>query len=504
MTSRPEPINAIAYAQYHLRGGRRTLLWVFFGALVAIGGIGAITLGTSFNVREAARSAAGLLMVLQWLNLTLFTALRVGASVRQDFSSGMIESHRLTPASPVLSVLGYSVGAGVPLLTLSVAIGLAGAAFTVLADLPVTLWLVGNVMALGTGLLVWTLVTLLTVSTTNPGAVPGLGLLTLPAGGLVLLVPALGVLAAPLTGQSIWNPSGTGTGTLSPAYVLTLVADTLLAGTFTLAAARKYRSAVADAFNVRLSLLLLVIWTAVTLIGYARPDLFVTPSGGRGGTGDPTPRLIAAVISSALIALFPVIAAARASVWRPDTFAPGRTRRPAPPWLLIPLAAGLATAGGDRRAAGPARTVGTATRHLRRHAGVAGRRGLLGRPRPPPRPHRLARRHRLGAAVEPRPAARPGRRRLRPPAPRPADRLLLRPGRRVAAPVGRRPAAGRTGRDRPTGLPAAPRRRLPGPPAVRPPRRRRRRRPRLRRRIDNPADDDRMSGPRGCSSMAER
>lgn len=335
--SRPEPINAIAYAQYHLRGGARSLCWIFFGTLAAIAALGAISLGTTNNVQRTAHDGANMLLVLQWMTLSLFATLRVGASVRQDMTGGMIESHRLTPYSPVSAVLGYAVGSAVPVLALAAAIGLGGVAFTVLAQLPVSFWLVGNITAAGAGLLVWTLVTLLTLMTSNGGLVPGLGFLGVPGIGLVMIVPALSVLAAPLAAQSVWNNPAT--FSLSPAHVLALVADVLLAGTFTLAAARKYRSGVADAFSIRLSLLLLALWLAITLIGLGRPDLFVGPSYGGPNRDEEITRVIAAVISCLIIAMVPAAAAARAQVMRAEMFPPGRRGWPVAPALAVPLCA---------------------------------------------------------------------------------------------------------------------------------------------------------------------
>ncbi len=375
MAERIEPINAIGYAQFHLRGGGKALLLLMAGVVLLVGVI-AVPVAVSANnqLRDAARDSLPGLLAIQWLVLTLFGASRVGAAIRQDLTSGVIESHRLTPTSPLAAVFGYLIGGSIQALAVAATVFCIGVGLTIAADMPLSFWLVGNGMALATCALVWSFVALLSFTVTQAGALPAAGIvLAIGAQGLAA-IPGFMVLVTPISGHPLWMPGFT-SGAVPPGYGFTVIADLLLAGVFVLASARRYRSAVTDAFSIRLGLLLLLIWAAISSFGLAQPLSLWTRF-----TYDPFDervRLIAGICSLLIVALAPVVAAARAAVMPAEMFTPAHPPRWQPlAWGVIPLSTALVCTAPLTELGGnwilmPHRQFGTAAVVLIMLAGVA-------------------------------------------------------------------------------------------------------------------------------------
>lgn len=346
MAQRAEPINAVVYAQYHLRGGLRNTLIGALLALVFVGGacVMALTLNPT-NTRDVAQGAAFFILGLQWAVLAVYGTARVSAAVRQDVTAGLIESHRLTPNSPLSAAIGYVVGPPVQALALAAVLLLVGLAMCFIGGISPLLWLVGNGMTLAFALLLWTLVALIAFTTANAAVLPILAGFTFMSSALFMLMPAFAVLASPLAGRSVFA-FGRGTTDLPVAYAFTIVAQTLLGGVLLLAVSRRYRNGDTAAFSVRLGLLLLSVWTAITVIGLAQVDLFV--SGLFRGGFDAHDRLVAGLASSFLLALIPLTAIARlaATPGAAKSTAAARTGggRMLPVWVLVVIAAVLAYA----------------------------------------------------------------------------------------------------------------------------------------------------------------
>src|SRR5215208_2516431 len=100
-TSAPAPltadVNALAWGQFHLRGGWPRL-WAFAGFYLV--GMGSLVGLQAVLGNSAAAAMKFTLTGIQAGVLVLFAAGRVANAVRQDLTSRMIESHRLMPLSP--------------------------------------------------------------------------------------------------------------------------------------------------------------------------------------------------------------------------------------------------------------------------------------------------------------------------------------------------------------------------------------------------------------------
>ena len=138
---------------------------------------------------------------------------RVGTAVRQDQTSRMIESHRLTPMSPAQAVLGYMLGPAAQPFGLCVANLLLGCGLCRATGTPLALWLTINAVMLLFSAFATTLATFGAFAGKPGGAAAGwigafVGMVNFVAIGSIL--PAVNVLATPLLGSSVFNMSFAG------------------------------------------------------------------------------------------------------------------------------------------------------------------------------------------------------------------------------------------------------------------------------------------------------
>src|SRR5439155_639551 len=138
-------VNALAWGQFHLRGGWPRV-WGFAGFYAAA--VGALVALAAISGNATAGPLKYALTGVQAAILVLFVAARVSAAIRQDLTSRMIESHRLMPLSPAQAVIGYLLGpAGHP-LALAAANFVVGLFVSAAGGIPATIWLTANAVLL--------------------------------------------------------------------------------------------------------------------------------------------------------------------------------------------------------------------------------------------------------------------------------------------------------------------------------------------------------------------
>jgi hypothetical protein len=103
--------NPISSAQMRLRGGWKTLLInsSIYALIVAV----AMALWSQVDpkhLRDAAQGWTILLMLVQVVLVVLFSIVRITGAVRQDNTTGIMESHRLMPITGLTACLGFLVG----------------------------------------------------------------------------------------------------------------------------------------------------------------------------------------------------------------------------------------------------------------------------------------------------------------------------------------------------------------------------------------------------------
>src|SRR3954471_3533637 len=98
------------------------------------------------------------LLGLQTGILLLFGCMTVGAAVRLDHTSKMIESHRLMPTSAASAIVGYVLGAPCQALSMALANFVIGAIVANSAQVTLTRWAMANAILLGFVIFIWVVV----------------------------------------------------------------------------------------------------------------------------------------------------------------------------------------------------------------------------------------------------------------------------------------------------------------------------------------------------------
>lgn len=260
--------NAIAYAQFQLKGGVQSLL--ILSGLVGVGIAALMLLTTQAGPAGGVRVLSGwvsILLVIQACLLLLVGASQVSQSVKKDIASGMIESHRLMPTPPIHAVCGYIVGGCSILLGVCGVVLVAGLAAQWLTGGPISYWLLANGLLLAFAAFSWCLVLFSALFRGGTGLLVGLMVvgLWLSGGQLLQLLPAAAVLAGPLLGPSAFDPQLV--HQLAWPFGVSLLAQGAVGSIFLRAAARRFRDDVTPPLGVAGGLLLLLTWCVITAIG---------------------------------------------------------------------------------------------------------------------------------------------------------------------------------------------------------------------------------------------
>jgi hypothetical protein len=339
------PDNAIAWVQVQLRGGPRNLLTTTatYAGVIALSMVACVQLLPTPVDRILGGWATGLL-VLQAAILLLFGGSRVAAAVRQDVTSGIIESHRLMPVAPGQAVAGYVVGATSQAVCLAAANLLLGGYAAVKSGVRWEDWLGANALLLAFAAFTWTVLAFAAFHPRNPIGLAFVApvIISINQGGVISLAPGLVLLAAPLLGNSVFDLTAT-LGGLRPAYALSLGAQFVVGAICFAAAARKYRRPDVIGLTPSLGMLLLAVWVALSWLGITQWEL-LRPRYVRDGWLNAQTQFLTSLFVAMLLALVPVTAAAELNVgWTRRRLLgdPGLGRRPLPDLLVVLVAAGV-------------------------------------------------------------------------------------------------------------------------------------------------------------------
>ena len=334
------PNNAIAWAQFRLRGGWKKSLGLTGGifALLAMFIIGA----AKYDPLQATRTLMGWctgLLGLQAAAVVLMAPGRIANAIRVDIKSGLIESHRLMPTSPTDAVAGYIVGAAVGPLIFFAAIYVLGLFCATGAGVPLAQWTFANLVLLAFSTFIWVLAAYVSfASKLGPGLliIPLFALPYASAGGLFSLLPGITVLISPMAGGTIFDLRTAATMALPPTYAMAFAMQGLVGGILFTAAARRYRTADAIGIDWALGLLLVIAWTLLSTIGLREWDVYQPHGWGIDTHIDLSGRLIGTIVSGMILALAPISASALAMQhWRRHQ----RLRDPSP--MRKPLFPGM-------------------------------------------------------------------------------------------------------------------------------------------------------------------
>ena len=187
-------------------------------------------------------------MGIQTLSLVLFGTSRVGAAIRGDITSRMIESHRLMPTSPAMAMAGYLAGGAAQPLMIGATTFVIGAIISATAGLAVDRWILSNGILALFAVFIWCLVSLGSFISTAKGPmgmgwVIGLFMITVFSQGMITVVlPALTILISPIMGGTVFVGAGRRSAP-SLSYAASLVGQIVIGSLYFVAASRRYRSA---------------------------------------------------------------------------------------------------------------------------------------------------------------------------------------------------------------------------------------------------------------------
>ena len=281
MSAFPGPFNPIVYAQFNIQGRWRRMLAIMLGYTVVIGSAMWVTAVTANHAKSSFEAWTGLLCGLQILVLLLFGAFRVESAVRTDVISRMLESHRLMPAPPLGSILGYILGAPLQPFLLFVANFLLGIIACSQSGLGLDNWALTNGVLFCFSLFVYAMIVQLAFVARG-------GFLLLLIVGIVCVVfasnealaflPAVGALLSPLLSQkavfAVLFNSTRGSNQYAFQYTIALAAQAVFALIAIRVAVRRYLYINAVGITARLGLMMLFVWVALCVVQYQWPSSF--------------------------------------------------------------------------------------------------------------------------------------------------------------------------------------------------------------------------------------
>ena len=311
--------NPLWWVQFHLQGGRRRQLGTIaiYMALALAGAVVTLRISPGF---QPPRVAAGWLLVISMIQIGVLLMVGSGGvrrAIQRDFTTTMIESHRISPMSGLTAAIGYVIGPN--LLTLVVfACGLvAGTGFCLLGGFPAPEWwrAMGALFCLA--IMLWGIVAVLSISTNGTVNVMMIGTILAVTLGrwIVPALPGLGLLG----GLTYWGIGERG---------LTVRLDEVAGGAMALQAAvvalclagiaRKYRRPDIRAFPPGLALLLLMLVTVIGGLGLHFQNAWAGPWGNF--LNDIAPpaetQLLCSILAGALFAMMPISAVAQVAADR--------------------------------------------------------------------------------------------------------------------------------------------------------------------------------------------
>jgi len=263
--------NAIAWAQFRIKGGWKNLLTLAVGdaALIALGVTLAYqTARTPSERRDAMEIASLMVLVSQIILLLTLGSMAVGGAIRNDLTNRQIESHRLMPLAPLQAVVGYISGATCRTLALFAVNLIAGVCIRLSQGMAVQNWVMANLLVLVFALMLWCVMALASfISRWLFWIIVGVfSMMVFSQGELFTLAPGLLVLCATVQrgfASAVRGPSLD----LNNHLVVSLAAQALLAALFILGAARKYRRGDVPGMPIWFSITLLLIWIGVSIYG---------------------------------------------------------------------------------------------------------------------------------------------------------------------------------------------------------------------------------------------
>jgi hypothetical protein len=265
---------AIGYAHFRMAGGWLSALIAAAAYLALVGGFIGLTVyistATATPVRGLWDLWATLLLIFQGVILVVFGTFRITNCIRRDLSTQMIESHRLMPVTAPHAVLDYLVLTNLQVLVVAAANGLLGLAVALASGVSATNYCVGQIVLLFFAFFVWNFAALLTfLMRYSAFVIAGAVVVGFCSSVLMfayIALPAIALLCSPLAGETIFSLSHGGYS-IRWIYPVAIGAQVAFSALFFHGTCRRYRGTHRTTFHRVPAVLLLVLWSVVSVIG---------------------------------------------------------------------------------------------------------------------------------------------------------------------------------------------------------------------------------------------
>lgn len=256
--------NPLAWVQHQMLGGWRRSFVI--GAIYLCLGLGILFFLARVlppppqgpSAKQFTGAALLILLAIEGMMLIFAGSGWVRRSVLRDFTSGMIDSHRLTPMSGWTAVVGYLIGPNLTFLPLTLVNIFFALGMSVWGGYPWWAWPTGLCVVACEAMTIAALSLVMSLSTRGSANVIGLVVMAAVMGGgfVLFLVPGLGMLIGVFAGATMIRASA-GAITLDRALLLPVAGQIALGLICMKAASRKYLRADVQAFSWPLGMLLL-------------------------------------------------------------------------------------------------------------------------------------------------------------------------------------------------------------------------------------------------------
>lgn len=344
----PIPANPLGWAQLQLVGGWRRLTalsGLYAGIVLFVALLFYNAMGSDVSPADFASAALTGLFYLEAALLFFVAPSQIRRAIQRDFTTDMINSHRLTGMNGRAAVMGYLSGCTAQVMAMTCVNWLACCVFSVMTGRGPGESVMGTTVffaiLISLALLWWSFTVYLGLETRGKAGPMGflVAIFVIVNASLIAVLPGLDFLL--MVGRLGMSPMTR--AALDPAAVaISVLFQICFTGILFLAAARKFARDDVPSFSVTLAYVLLAYWALICAVAWR-----FWPRVGWGSPSavdfalDPANQSLVTLISLALVAGVPVgCAAAAESAWMrrrlmDPHFAPARPRR----YFIAPIAA---------------------------------------------------------------------------------------------------------------------------------------------------------------------
>lgn len=303
---------AIGWAHWKVRGGfkaasQRTLMY----SILAVALIMLTWRFDPLRTQQMLAAWRGILLAIESAVLVLMAGSAINSAVRSDFTSGMMESHRLMPVAPLTAITGYIWGPALPSVFLASGAFILGLAVTMTGGMSPIAWLLPSFVMFTFAIFCWVVTVYISMITRAAAMYFGIiiSLLVATQGLWLLIIPGTLLLTTPAMHRTVF------TATVMDPDLNVLLGEGLfcqamIGSILFIGASRRYRRDSDSALGVTLGLILLLMWVMMSMVAMMQWEE-LSPFGFRSNDFPDEGRLLGSIFSSMALGIIPVANSAR-------------------------------------------------------------------------------------------------------------------------------------------------------------------------------------------------